>query len=227
MSFFNKSEYEEFILNNKVIGFFDKPIKLKSGRLSDFYINFRNVSSDCYLIDILSDFVISFVKDLNLEFDCFYGVPEGATKLAIISQYKFAKIQPDFKSKKYILPMGRGKIKEHGDYKDRFFIGIPNGKVIILEDVTTTGSSLIETIDILNNLELEIVSAISLCNRNEIREDGKLVKQKIEEKGVLYYTLVNSLELLPKAFKRYNVSSDIIQKVSEYYKKYGEKELEY
>ena len=42
--------------------------------------------------------------------------------------------------------MGRGKQKEHGDPKDKFFVGIPNGDTIILEDTTTTGSSLINTI---------------------------------------------------------------------------------
>jgi orotate phosphoribosyltransferase len=40
--------------------------------------------------------------------------------------------------------MGRAKPKDHGDPKDRYFVGEPGGKVVILEDVTTTGKSLIE-----------------------------------------------------------------------------------
>jgi len=45
-----------------------------------------------FLSDKLSDYVMAFVEDSGLQPDCFYGVPEGATKLGIITQYKWAKI---------------------------------------------------------------------------------------------------------------------------------------
>jgi len=49
-----KKEFNEFILKNNVIGFFEEPIRLKSNRLSYFYINWRNVSEDVFLIDKLT-----------------------------------------------------------------------------------------------------------------------------------------------------------------------------
>lgn len=44
--------------------------------------------------------------------------------------------------------VGRGNPKEHGDPKDKYFIGPAkeNDRVIVIEDVTTTGGSLIDTI---------------------------------------------------------------------------------
>ena len=35
--------------------------------------------------------------------------------------------------------MGRAKPKQHGSPEDKYFVGEPNGKIVVLEDVTTTG----------------------------------------------------------------------------------------
>ncbi len=218
---FDKRAFINFILENSVVGFFDKPVKLRSGRLSHWYVDWRWVTGDVYLIDQLSEFVIEFVNDLGLRPDCFYGVPEGATKLGIITQYKYAKKQPDFARSKYPLPMGRGKIKEHGLLKDRYFVGVPKGKVIVLEDVTTTGGSLIETISRLNEIGTKVTAAISLTDRMELREDGLDVKTAVENLGVPYYTMSTASEVLPKACKYYGVKKEVICSIEEYFEKYG------
>ena len=88
---FNQQEFNKFVEENGVYGFFDEPITLKSGRLSYFYVNWRNVVEDVFLTDKLADFVLSFAKDNDIEIDTFYGVPEGVTKLGIIAQYKWAQ----------------------------------------------------------------------------------------------------------------------------------------
>ena len=200
---FNQKGFNNFIIQNKVVGFFKKPIKLKSGRLSNWYVNWRNIAEDVYLLDKLTDYVISFVENLNLKPDCFYGVPEGATKLALITQYKWARKSSDYGPGSHVLSMGRGKPKDHGDPKDRYFVGTPKGKVIILEDVTTTGSSLISAIDNLKKIKnVKIIAAISLTNRNEIRDDGKTVEDIVRSKGIRYYAMSNALELLPKIYKK-------------------------
>ena len=216
-----KEEFYDFIIKNGVIGIFDKPLKLKSGRFSFWYINWRNISEDVYLLDKLTDFLISFIGYLNLKPDCFYGVPEGASKLGIIAQYKWAKNQENYGPRVYKLSMGRGKPKDHGDPKDEFFLGIPKGKVIILEDVTTTGESLINTIRKLHELDVEIIAAIGLSDRNELRDDGKSVPELIKEEGTNYVAMSNALDLLPKL----KPSSSIAKKIEDYFKKYGIKEI--
>ena len=213
----NKADFYEFIIDQEVIGFFDKPIKLKSGRLSYWYVNWRNVAGDVHSIDILSDYIISFVLNLGLKPDCFYGVPEGATKLGIICQYKWAKSQPNFGDMSYKLTMGRARPKEHGDPTDMYFLGVPQGKVIILEDVTTTGGSLIETIRRLKQINVSIIAAIGLTNRNELRDDKKSVKKAINELNVQYYAMSNAIDLLPKL----KPEKELARKIEDYFKKYG------
>ena len=213
----NKTNFYKFIIDNNVIGIFKEPIKLKSNRLSPFYINWRNIAEDVFLIDILADFVISFVRYLNLQPDCFYGVPEGATKIGIITQYKWARMQKNFKLGAYKLSMGRGKPKDHGDPKDMYFLGIPKGKTLIVEDVTTTGESLVESIEKLNTFNIEIIGTLGLTNRNEIRDDGKSVEEIVQERGIKYYTMSNAVDLLSNL----KMNKEVSRKIEDYYNKYG------
>ncbi len=220
-----KEHFYEFIIENKIIGFFEKPLKLKSGRMSYFYVNWRNIAEDVYLIDLLTDFIISFVKNLNLNPDCFYGVPEGATKLGVIAQYKWAKTRINYAQGIYSLSMGRAKPKEHGDPKDKYFLGVPDGNVIILEDAITTGGSLIETLNKLLGLNINIIGAIGLTNRNELRDDGKSVEKYIKEMGVPFYSMSNALDLLPIAYLKFQPGELVAKHVEDYFKKYGIQEI--
>ncbi|MFX1573091.1 MAG: hypothetical protein ACFFB0_10110 [Promethearchaeota archaeon] len=216
-----KINYNNFIIENKVIGLFKEPIVLKSGRESYWYVNWRNIASDVYLLDKLTDYLLSYTDYLDLKPNCFYGVPEGASKLGIITQYKWAKRHKIYNAGLYTLSMGRGLKKEHGDPKDRVFLGTPNGKVIILEDVVTTGDSLVGTIKELKKIGINPVAALVLTDRNELRDDGKSVEEIILEQDVKYYAMSNAKELLPKL----KLDKEIAKKIEGYYKKYGSEEI--
>jgi hypothetical protein len=70
-------------------------------------------------LNVISDGLIALTQDEGLNPDCFYGVPEGATKLAIVTQSKWAQFAPNYGQGSHCLPMGRAQPKEHGDPKDR------------------------------------------------------------------------------------------------------------
>jgi len=220
-----KERFHNFIIQNNVIGFFKEPLTLKSGRLSYWYVNWRNIAEDVFALDQLSDYLIQFIEDIGLKPDCFFGVPEGATKLGIITQYKWAKTQNDYSQGKYPLSMGRAKPKEHGDPKDQFFLGVPRGKVIVLEDTVTTGESLIEIVEKLTNLKVNIISVICLTNRNELRDDNLTINEILEKLGVKFYAMSNAIDLLPKAYRILRPGQEIAKKIELYFKQYGVKEI--
>ena len=188
-------------------------------------MNYRKIASDVFLMDKLLDFVIEFVREKGIVTNCFYGVPEGATKLGVLTQFKWAKSQKDYAAGKYCLAMGRGKPKDHGQPEDKYFVGIPSGKTIILEDVTTTGKAVLETIDKLREAEVEVVAAIGLTNRNERRDNGKTVEQAIAEKGVKYFAMSNAFELLPLVCQKLKPKAEIIAAVEKYFENYGVEKL--
>ena len=87
---FNQAEFNNFIITNDVVGFKENDITLKSGRISRWYANCRNLTSYAGVADKTANFVIDFIKEKNLEFDYVYGVPAGATKLGLLISYKIA-----------------------------------------------------------------------------------------------------------------------------------------
>lgn len=225
MVFYKQTEFNNFILENNVVGFFDKPVLLSSGRLSNWYVNWRTLVKDVFFTDQLSDYVLAFTRELGLEPKCFYGVPEGATKLGILTQYKWAKDSPNYAPHSHALAMGRGKLKEHGDPKDRYFVGEPKGETIVIEDVTTTGESLLNTIDILTKVGVPITAALSLTNRMELRDDGQSVKEAVESRGIPFYEMSNALQLLPLVYKKLDPEENIVRSIENEFKRYGVVEL--
>ena len=222
MSKFSQKKFNQFVLNSGIIGFFAKPIKLVSGRTSSWYVNWRNVASDVFLIDQLSDFVIDFCRFKKIEHDCLYGTPDGATKLAVLCQYKWAKKQKKFQPGRHILAMGRKTPKDHGEPKDRFFVGAPSGRVVVLEDVTTTGGSLIKTVATLKKMRIKVAAALALTSRNEKTEDNRSVAEVLKKLGVKYLAMSHALELLPMIVKQKKISRKIHQSIIDEFKQYGE-----
>ncbi len=192
---FNQTKFNQFIISNNVIKQFDTPITLKSGKQSTVYVNWRTLTADAYLMNQLTDFVLAFARDKQLNIDTFYGVAEGATKLGILTQFKYAQ-QTNYKKGSHQLAMGRANPKEHGDPNDRYFVGAPTGNVCVLEDVTTTGGSLINCINQLQQLNITITAAIGLTNRDEFRDDGKTVKEALADLNVPYFEMSHATTLL-------------------------------
>ncbi len=117
--------------------------------------------------------------------------------------------------------MGRGKIKDHGAPENRYFVCAPEGKTLILEDVTTTGGSLLEQIEKLEKLEnVKIAGVISMLNRSEVRDDGKTIAEVLEDRNIQFYPLADIHEVLPIAVKKLKPSRNVLEKAWNYYKQY-------
>lgn len=228
MTHFSKALFQEFIIHNHVVGFFENPIKLKSGRHSNWYVNWRNITNDAFLLDQLTDHLIHFLKAEWPQCDTLYGVPEGATKTAILTQFKWAKLH-HCKNGSHAIAMGRSRPKEHGSANDKFFIGEPKGNVIVLEDTTTTGGSLIQTVDTLLAAHIHVIAAISLTYRSEKRDDGLSVPEyfvKQYQGKIPFVSLSEGLDLLPDAIAEHLPDLKVIEGIKQEFVEYGTELLE-
>lgn len=212
MTKFNRLAFHSFLLDYNVIGFNSNGITLKSGRTSYWYANFRNLTDTVGTAQILTRHLLDFVEDLNIKFDFFYGVPEGATKLSVLANYIWGQNNnnPD-----QPLVIGRTQPKSHGDPKDRYFIGPikKNQKVIVIEDVTTTGESLIKSIENMQNTGLCIKASIALFNRMQKRYDNKGVMEKINEMGFEYHSLTDAYDFLPFYISKTHTPLELSEKI--------------
>jgi len=223
---FNRDAFYQFMIDEGVVGFFKDGMRLSSGRTSHWYVNWRRIYDDSLLIDKLADFLISFTENiLNLP-DAFYGVPEGCSKLGIISTYKLAisgMIVGD--NGRFFLPMGRGKPKQHGASEDRFFIGFPRGRVIVVEDVVTTGGSLINELNRLKDANVDVAAAIVLTDRMELDKGGKGMDTAMKEMNIPYYAMTDASKLLPLAYRTIGPDESIAKAIEAEYKNYGRIEV--
>ena len=247
---FRQERFDNLLLQNNIVDIKEKPFTLKSRRQSHTYANLRK--NDAYFVRKVADNILDYTEDHNLKPDCFYGVPEGATRFGIITQHEYAK-QNQAKKEEYPLPMGRGKPKDHGDPKNRYFVGEPRGKTIVIEDVTTTGLSTIETLSNLKDLGAEVIGVIGLVNRMEVTpiwgaDDGEVVRnyknnyekvtgrkylgplsvrEVIERAGTEYHQLSGFDTLLPKVAEMKKTPRKILDEVEKEFEEYGVKKIKF
>ena len=220
-----QNEFNDLILDSEIIGFFDKPVEIKRGMFSNWYVNWRTLAGDAFMLDKVTDYIVDFVKFIGLKPRCIYGVPDGATKWAVVSQMKWARGMKDFAKGRYPVPMGRSKPKEHGIPKDRFFVGEPEGPTLVLEDVTVMGDSLVNVISTLESINIPVLAAMALTDRNERSVYGKSVRETIESRKVKYYAMSNALDLLPEAYRIANPNRGIRNAVEKEFKQLGIKPI--
>lgn len=216
-----------------MIGFFPEPVTLASGRRSNWYANWRRVGGDMFLLDRLSDFVIEFLDDLVRDgkiagpIDTVYGVPEGASKIGLITQYKLAKRSPGYGPGSHASAMGRGKPKEHGRPEDRFFLGMPRGRTVVIEDVTTTGGSLLSCLAQLAEANVDVVAAVGLTNRMERRDDGLSVSDAVTRLSGAngshfhYHHMSEATAFLPLAVRHSKPQQSIVDSIKEEFAAFG------
>ncbi len=228
MTRFKHKKFIEFMMQNHVVGFFQNRLVLKSGRYSHWYVNWRPVTNDAYLLDQLTNFIVKYLQDNVPDCQTLFGVPEGATKPAVLAQLKWAKLH-DWERGSHVVAMGRSQPKEHGDIQDKFFIGMPVGKVVVLEDTTSTASSLIQAVDNLLECGVEVVQALSLTYRSEKRDDGLSVPEYFDKKykgKIPFVSLSDGLELLPLAIGTRMPHLHLVQAVKKEFAEFGIGQLE-
>jgi orotate phosphoribosyltransferase len=139
-------------------------ITLASGRKSDFYFNLKPTMLDPEGAALLAELTFDALKDDNLDY--VGGLEMGAVPLAgAIAQLSWLKHHP------IAAFFVRKKPKEHGA---RLAVeGLAKGetlqgkRVVIVEDVTTTGGSAIKALDAVRDAGGEVVLVYTMVDREE------------------------------------------------------------
>lgn len=212
------ASFAAFILHHGIIGFHEQPLTLKSGRKSHFYVNWRKASNDAFLLNQLTDYIANFIEQEELPCDTLYGVPEGASKTAVITAFKLALRAKNFGEGAHVIAMGRAKPKPHGDPADRYFIGAPRGRTYVLEDTVTTGLSLFQCLDQLLESGIDVRGVICLTDRCEKRDDGLTAEDYLRERyagRISYHPLSRAPELLKQAVREQKPSDTVVRALAD------------
>ena len=162
-------------------------VTLASGRKSDFYFNLKPTMLDPEGATLLAELTYEAVKDDGLDY--IGGLEMGAVPLAgALAQLSWMKGHP------IAAFFVRKKPKEHGARlsveglaKDESL----NGKrVVIVEDVTTTGGSAIKAADAVRESGGEVVLVLTMVDR----EEGAV--EAFRDAGIPFRSLFRASEFL-------------------------------
>ncbi|CAO1405844.1 unnamed protein product [Diamesa tonsa] len=173
---------------------------LKSGEHSPVYFDLRVIVSYPKVMDELTDLMKDFMEDKQIVSEQLCGVPYTALPIATLLSVKID--QPMLIRRKEAKAYGTKKLIE-----GKFNAG---ERCLIIEDVVTTGSSIIETVNDLRSEGLRIEDAIVVVNR----EQGGV--QNISQQGIVLhsmFTLSYLLEVLKKSGK---IEESMVKAVANY-----------
>lgn len=139
----------------------DQPIfKLTSGKMSRYYIDCKNVSLDAEGGFLIGEAILDRIKSLPVEGvgGMTLGADPIATAVSIVSFINKMPI-PAF--------IVRKEPKAHGSGRQVEGALIPGARLVVVEDVVTTGGSTLRTIDVLRKEGYFVLKVIALVDRLE------------------------------------------------------------
>ncbi len=148
---------------------------LASGKKSKYYVDIKKASTKYEILELMGNLLAE-----KVEGDILAGVELGAVPLTAITAVKAKRDYLIIRKEKK--GYGTSKLIE-GDYEE--------GRVVdIIEDVVTTGGSVLRAIRILRDAGLKVRRVICVVDR----EEGG--RENLEKEGVELISLIKARELL-------------------------------
>ena len=176
-----KKNFIDFALKNEILKFGD--FTLKSGRKSPYYFN-TGVCNNGFLINKLSSYYVDLINNQTLDFEFIFGpaykgIPL-ATSISMQLFHEHNQIKP--------YSFNRKEIKKHGD--GGIIAGhIKKGKAIVVDDVISSGSSIVESIELLKKHGSTCVGVFVALDRMEIGENTR-ASEEIQNLGIRVYSII-------------------------------------
>ena len=190
-------EFSTFLFENKIIQFGD--FTLASGKKSSYYVDLRLVPS--YPHDfrrMVKHLQNEITNDVGLDnFDSLVSVPTGG--LVIASALAIETVKP--------LIYVRSKPKDYGTSKSVEGKIQEGMKVVMVDDVATTGGSVLNGIKSLKEANIKIEDAYVIVNRMEGADEA------LKEQGVTLHSLLNVLEITKALHEQNLIGDEILKKV--------------
>lgn len=221
-----KQEFIEFMMDSQVLKFGE--FTLKSGRQSPFFMNAGGYVTGGQLRK-LGEYYARAIHDIyGDDFDVLFGPAYKGIPLSVATAMAYSELY----GKEVRYCSNRKEAKDHGDVGILLGSSLKDGdRVIIIEDVTTSGKSIEETFPILmEQAKVEVRGLIVSLNRMEVGQGGKTgALDEIREKyGFEAHAIVSMAEvtefLYNKPYKgTIYIDDEIKAAIDAYYDSYGVK----
>lgn len=220
-----KQEFIEFMVESQVLKFGD--FTLKSGRKSPFFMNAGAYVTGTQLRKLGEYYAKAIYDNFGLEFDVLFGPAYKGIPLAVAVSMAISELYG--KDVRYC--SNRKEEKDHGDAGILLGSKLKDGdRVVIIEDVTTSGKSIEETFPTLKAQgNVEIKGLIVSLNRMERGKGEKSAMDEIQDLyGFSTAAIVNMAEVTEYLYNRecqgkVLIDDEIKGRLDAYYAQYGAK----
>lgn len=220
-----KKEFIEFMVDSDVLKFGE--FTLKSGRKSPFFMNAGAYVTGAQLRKLGRYYAEAIHDNYGVDFDVLFGPAYKGIPLAVATSIAFSELY----GKEIRYCSNRKEAKDHGDVGILLGSNLNDGdRVVIIEDVTTSGKSIEETFPILRaQANVDVVGLMVSLNR---QEKGKTHKNALEELREVYGietgAIVTMEEVIEHLYNRnYNgkvlIDDTVKEAIDLYYAQYGAK----
>ena len=172
-----KQEFINFMVESEVLKFGE--FTLKSGRKSPFFMNAGAYVTGTQLRRLGEYYAKAIHDNYGLDFDVLFGPAYKGIPLAVATSMAISELY----GKEVRYCSNRKEVKDHGDTGILLGSKLKDGdRVVIIEDVTTSGKSIEETFPILKSqADVEIKGLMVSLNRMERGTGEKCALDEIKE----------------------------------------------
>jgi len=168
----------------------EAPFQLTSGRESPYYVDCRPVTHSAEGLVLVGEVIFELIKDQNIQ--AVGGLTMGADPLAhavALISYQRGRPINAFSVRKFTKDYGaRGRLV--GPVR-------PGERAVVLEDVVTTGGSVLQAVVAAREFALEVVQVIILVDREEGGREA-VEKQVSQVRAVFTLSQLSSTETSAK-----------------------------
>ncbi|MDD6071415.1 MAG: orotate phosphoribosyltransferase [Clostridiales bacterium] len=218
-----KKEFIEFMIDCNVLKFGD--FVTKSGRKTPFFVNTGFYRTGSQLKRLGEYYAEAINTEFGMDFDVLFGPAYKGIPLTVATTVAIAEeFDEDIK-----YCSNRKEVKDHGDKGILLGSPIEDGdRVVIIEDVTTAGTSIEETLPIIKAQgDVSVVGMVVSVDRMERGQGSKSALKEIEEKyGFKTTAIVTMAEVVEhlynKPYKGKVIIDDALKaSIDAYYEQYG------
>ena len=220
-----KQEFIEFMVDSQVLKFGE--FTLKSGRKSPFFMNAGAYVTGTQLRRLGEYYAKAIHDNYGLDFDVLFGPAYKGIPLSVATTMAISELY----GKEIRYCSNRKEVKDHGDTGILLGSKLKDGdRVVIIEDVTTSGKSIEETFPIIKaQADVEIKGLMVSLNRMEKGQGEKSALIEIKEKyGFDANAIVTMAEVVEYLYnKEYKgkiyIDDTLKAAIDTYYEQYGAK----
>ncbi len=221
-----KQEFIEFMVDSNVLKFGD--FTLKSGRKSPFFMNAGAYVTGTQLMRLGEYYAKAIHDGFGDDFDVLFGPAYKGIPLAVAATIAYARLF----GREIRYCSNRKEVKDHGDTGILLGSSLKDGdRVVMIEDVTTSGKSIEETVPILKAQgQVTIKGLMVSLNRMEVGLGGKLgaldeIRKRYGFEAKAIVSMAEVVEYLyQKPFNGNIIIDDACKAaIDKYYEQYGVK----